>query len=204
MANWKSIIKKVKNSPKTRKVATKVGKDIFETEKAILLKEFVFHPVSEEIQAGPDAENTSGTLGGYGNLFSFIGFSPGSNPVDEVLDLLRILTKFKGAKPSRGFKNSLEISVSIPTLEDFKLSTPMPWESGRSWVLGIERGISGFGSYMYERTYGDINSRSGSAIQVKRPPRYDSPQRIRPGGFRNAKYMSDLVVKFYKRLKEKE
>ena len=39
-----------------------------------LLNEFETHPVTREIEGGPDATNTSGTLGGSGNLFSFLGF----------------------------------------------------------------------------------------------------------------------------------
>ena len=204
MANWKSIIRKVKSSPKTKKVATKIGKEVFEREKKILLENFVSHPVSEEIQAGPNAYNESGTLNGYGNLFSFIGFSPGSRPVEEVLHLLKMLTKFKKVKTNRGIKNSLEIIISIPTMEDFKASTPMPWESGKSWVLGIERGISGFGSYMYEKSYNNKGSRSGAGVQAKKAPRHDVLQKIRPGNFKNVKYMSDLIRKFYERLRKQE
>ena len=30
-------------------------------------------------------------------------------------------------------------------------ATPLPFESGRSWLYGIETGISGFGNYMYKK-----------------------------------------------------
>ena len=39
-----------------------------------MLREFDSHPVTTEISSGPKAGNTSNTLSGRGNLFSFIGF----------------------------------------------------------------------------------------------------------------------------------
>ena len=42
----------------------------------------------------------------------------------------------------------------------------MPWAKGRSWVRGVEYGMSGIGQYMYSNK--DFSqSRSGSAIQNK-------------------------------------
>ena len=192
---------KVKNSPKIMRVAKQKSQAIFKQAKEAFIQDFESHPVSVEIQQGPSAENISGTLGGYGNLFTFIGFDQKSNPVQNVSHLIKLITKFKTIRPSKN-KNSLEIIVSVPTLEDFGASTPLPWESGRSWVIGIERGISGFGSYMYEKRHGQEYSRSGAAFQAKIPPKYEAPQKIRPGGFRNVKYMSELILKFHRRLKE--
>ena len=52
-----------------------------------LLKSFEKHPVTAEIQGGAGASNLSDTLGGTGNLFTYIGFSVGAKP----LAILRIL-----------------------------------------------------------------------------------------------------------------
>jgi len=52
-----------------------------------LLKSFEKHPVTAEIAGGASASNLSGTLGGTGNLFTYIGFSSGDKP----LSILRIL-----------------------------------------------------------------------------------------------------------------
>ena len=46
----------------------------FERIKRETINEFLRHPVTKEIEAGPTAQNISGTLDGYGNLFSYIGF----------------------------------------------------------------------------------------------------------------------------------
>ena len=42
--------------------------------KGVAMKEFDRHPITRELQQGPSSTNLSGTLGGTGNLFSFIGF----------------------------------------------------------------------------------------------------------------------------------
>ena len=53
-----------------------------------MIKDFSSHAVSAEIEGGPTASNLSGTLGGYGNLFSFIGFSQGEDPLSAIKDML--------------------------------------------------------------------------------------------------------------------
>ena len=52
----------------------------FEKVKSEMIEEFLDHKVTQEIIAGPTADNISGTLGGYGNLFSYIGFNEGDEP----------------------------------------------------------------------------------------------------------------------------
>ena len=53
------------------------------------LKNFEGHPVTQEIAGGPNATNISGTLGGIGNLLSYIGFQSGDKPLDVVRTLLQ-------------------------------------------------------------------------------------------------------------------
>ena len=53
-----------------------------------MIQEFLNHNVTKEINLGPNAENISGTLSGYGNLFSFIGFEKGDDPIKPILDIL--------------------------------------------------------------------------------------------------------------------
>ena len=49
-----------------------------------LVKNFLTNKITIELKAGPTASNTSGILGGYGNLFSFIGFDAGTDPTDII------------------------------------------------------------------------------------------------------------------------
>jgi len=55
-----------------------------------MISEFLNHPITVEIKTGPYAENISGTLNGYGNLFSFIGFSDGDDPINPIEGLLNL------------------------------------------------------------------------------------------------------------------
>ena len=50
------------------------------------------------------------------------------------------------------FKNiKISFPVSGPTLNEIESVTPMPFEGGRSWTTGIEKGISGFSYYIFKK-----------------------------------------------------
>jgi hypothetical protein len=158
-----------------------------------LERAFNAHEVTEEIEGGPGANNSSGTLiGSDGNLFTFIGFYDGDNPVSPVRQYLRSkgavykTSKFVKLSTKEGMYN---FRVNAPTMKDIEGLTPMPWESGRSWVKGVERGISGVGNYMYKQT---AASRSGGAIQIKGKL---------GGSFKRVKYMSALLNNYAKNLR---
>ena len=190
MANLKSISKKIKNSPKTIKKVREVAELKLKKEKQRLLVAFESHPVTREIMSGPDSANLSGTLAGYGNLFSFIGFSQSSNPVSPVRRMLSQMTRIKEIRKAAGNNTRMNIRIQMPSIEDFRDVAPMPWEPGRSWVEGIERGISGFSYYINSSR---PSSRSGKGIQADK--------QIRVMSFKNIKYMSEMIREFTKNLK---
>ena len=49
-----------------------------------ILELFNNHPITKEIDSGNQATNLSNTLGGVGNLFTYIGFEEGSKPTDII------------------------------------------------------------------------------------------------------------------------
>lgn len=146
-----------------KKVEAMVLKE-FEVIKKAMIQEFEMHPVTIEIDSGPNSSNTSGTLGGYGNLFTFIGFEDGENPLRQVRARLKetILRK-------TSYKNGVfDFITTEPTKEELYSMTPLPWISGqRSWMDGIETGLSGLGFYLYKEGKSISKSRSGPAIQLK-------------------------------------
>jgi len=149
------------------------------------------HPVSKELDSGPDGENISSTLDGKENLFAFIGFDSEDKPIDDLTNLIKDNT-FLDKKSTFDRKTfELKFNVFTPSLDEIKSSTPLPFERGRSWVKGVEDGISGFGYYVYGLVF--PTSRSGRGIQSK--------NKVRVAAYRPVKYMTELYGKFIKNLK---
>lgn len=184
--NKKAIETAIFTSRSVKKRVRDIVEKEVEKEKALFRTNFESHPVTQELDGGENASNESGTLGGYGNLFSFLGFSRGANPTAPVKFLIQKITLGQNIQTSN---NSFKFKINIPSKEDFGAVTRLPWEGGRSWLLDIERGISGLGAYLYGRFN---NSRSGSGIQSK----YNYSGR----SFRNVKYFSEMYNKFLQRL----
>ena len=153
------------------------------------INEFNQHPVTAEIEAGPRAENLSGTLGGYGNLYSYIGFNQGSSPVDTLRDFLT--SRPKVFKTSRFVKSQssaeFRFRVQLPTFAEMEALSPSPYE-GRSWIKGVERGISGLGYYLHSGSGQLAGSRSGFGLQTE--------NRLRAMTFKPVRYMTSILGKF--------
>ena len=172
-----------------RKNFEKEIKDKFKKIKNELIKEFLSDPVTIEILQGARGSNISGTLGGVSNLFAFIGFDSGEQPISPILQSLEnIQITYNKEIRKRGI--GVEFDVSIPTAQDIFAITPLPWASGRSWAEGIERGLSGLG-YLLRKDGG----RSGAAVQSR-------VNKIRSGRFQNRPYISALIKKYTKRFED--
>ena len=168
-----------------RKDFNDIIQDKFNTIKNQLIQEFLSHEVTKEIKAGPNASNTSGTLNGKGNLFSFIGFNEGDDPIQDILNILEsIEVKFIKDIPSGN-----QFIINFPESNEIFAATPMPWASGRSWAKGIESGISGLGYYLLQKS---SKSRSGEALQTS--------VNLNGTRFKNTKYISALLAKYKKQL----
>jgi hypothetical protein len=155
------------------------------------INEIQDHPVSKELNSGPDGENISNTLNGKENLFAFIGFDSQDEPVNDLTNLIKQNT-FLDKKSIFDRKTfQLKFNVFTPSLDEIKSQTPLPFERGRSWVKGVEDGISGFGYYVYGLVF--PSSRSGRGIQSK--------NKVRVAAYRPVRYMTELYTKFIKNLK---
>jgi len=167
-----SVIRSI-NSQLQREIGAKVEAIVikeFEAIKRQMIDEFENHLITREIEAGESSSNISGTLSGYGNLFTFIGFQEGDSPLSEVRRRLEATsirkTSYRAGK--------WEFITTEPTKEELFSMTPLPWASGRSWIDGIETGLSGLGYYLYIRGKDLKGSRSGPAIQLKGGKKSDS------------------------------
>ena len=179
-----------KRVPKAvRKKFEREARKKFKEIKQEMVKDFLSHPITLEIMEGPSATNISGTLGGVSNLFAFIGFDQGDQPILPILTLLEgvDLTYHKEVK-NKGI--GVSFNVSLPDVETIFSITPLPWATGRSWAEGIERGLSGLG-YLLIKNAG----RSGVAVQSR-------VNKVRGGRFQNRPYISALIKKYKKRFEE--
>ncbi len=172
-----------------RRDLEKEAKRKFKRIKAEMIKEFLSHPVTQEILEGPNAPNISGTLSGVTNLFAFIGFNAGEQPITPILERLQTSNIIYNKEyKEKGI--GVRFNVFFPTAEDIFAITPLPWATGRSWAEGIERGISGLG-YLVKKSGG----RSGAAVQSR-------VNKVRGGGFQNIPYISSFINKYKKRFEE--
>lgn len=154
-----------------------------------LVKNFKVNKITVELKAGPTASNVSGVLGGYGNLFSFIGFDAGADPTEVIERIFEQKIQFNVRRIGKSGK--YKISFFIPTTEEIYGLTPMPWASGSSWVDGIEKGMSNVGSYLYSsRGFGQ--SRAGTGLQAK--------NKSSGVTFRNTPYITKLLNNFKRTL----
>ena len=166
-----------------------VEKD-FRKLKRRMIAEFLENPITMEIMAGPSSPNLSGSLDGVTNLFAFIGFDQGEDPIAPILARLEEThIQFSKLITASSSKMGMEFKITLPTAEEIFAITPLPWASGRSWAQGIERGLSGLG-YLLRKNEG----RSGAAIQ--------SRVKVRGGKFKNTAYISAFINKYRKKFQE--
>lgn len=185
--NFSSIRAKVLASNKLQKQADAFVQKKIEKAKENFLENFDNHPVSQELKGKSSSKNISNTLGGNGNLFTFIGFEKGSDPIEELRAIIINQFNFKRNKSAK----NIEYKISYPTIEKVREKTPMPWENGRSWVEGIEKGISGLSYYLFKKSQ---RSRSGNGLQTK--------NEINSASFNRTKFLSELIDKFRKDIKK--
>jgi len=172
----------LRKSPEYIAGVKKIVYQEFEKARLKLIAEFNRHPVTREIEGGPNASNLSDTLGGYGNLFSFIGFEVNSKPTNAIRSKLNDARLANVNFDRRGLFNVVAL---YPQPEEIFRVTPLPWAEGRSWAEGIEKGLSGFGMYLNKSYDG---SKSGKGLQ--------SDSKVRSGKFRNTSYISKLIRDF--------
>ena len=149
--NRKSFGKKFTNmldNSKFKMVAWNKMDRIVDNAKHKMIEQFNHSVITKEIEAGATSENISETLGGYGNLYSFIGFdSSKPNPIIKLRELLRTATHLNQTKR---IGDNWYFRVTTPTQHEINEATPMEWEGGNGWAEGIEHGISGLSFYMYK------------------------------------------------------
>jgi len=125
--DYRKIMQDLQADKEYQKEVHRIVEKEFNKIKNQYLQEFLNHPITQEIKGGIDATNTSGTLAGITNLYSFIGFDEGSDPIKPIEDLLeksnyRIIFNNKALDST--------IIFDIPTSAQIFEINPMPWAVG--------------------------------------------------------------------------
>lgn len=161
-----------------------------------MLAEFDNHPVTKEIEAGPDpsVKSISGSLS-EGNLFSFLGFNFGDNPTREVRNVLeddvRLATGVR--RESDSSKARFRFSLRIPNQRINEVAK-LPWQAGKSWVNAVQQGLSGFNHYLWKKFIG-AKSRSFYGIQT------DGTVKNREESSKPVEYINQIFDRMVERLK---
>ena len=164
-ASLMSELSNTENSKSMRTLLEQTVEARVEKSKKEMANDFANHPVTKELDNGPSSSNISNTLGGYGNLFSFIGFNSQEQPVTQIKNELQKPVKIKARKSI--FSNGrFKVETNIPTQESLEDSGKIPWSTGLSWIKGIEEGISGLGFFIFKKD-GGLSSRSKTGVQTK-------------------------------------
>lgn len=189
--------------PGLRNAINEFEQEVFFFAKANLITEIGKTKVAAELNEAEDAHNTTNTLRNtnedQGNLFSFIGFDSGSDPVGDLTDMLEDKIQFSPANeifPST--KNLLRIyfTPQLPSEEDYVTAAPFRWLVGRSWALDIEKSISGINSYLFRRGKIMAASHSGPAVQAKNK-KTGELQILNPNAsFKGIKFLTPIFRKF--------
>ena len=157
-----------------------------------LLNDFDQHVVTQEVQGGASSSNNSNTLGGYGNLFTFIGFDSSADPISPLRSLLARSIEIRSLRKKTN-ELSFVLKFSVPTKEQIAAVTPSPW-STESWVNAVERGMSGLGKYLYSNDSNRFKtSRSRGGIEAQFDVR--SAQSSRP-----IDYMTGILKRMLKNI----
>jgi len=205
--NLDSIVAKLSKATKVKQAAFIAAKRQVSMSTEKMLKDFDSHKVTKEIEDGESTNNSSNLLYGYGNLFSFIGFNEGDDPIGLVRNILRN-TKLMNKSATNGSpygkgKILFRYLVKIPSLQELYEKTEYPGETrSGSWLEGIESGLYGLRSYLYndDGSFEEYGSRSGTGLQAKAGQKVVI---IRKGEARSIKYITQILKDFARSLNKR-
>ena len=187
----RELVATTRNRNITGKLVGEFVEDAINDARVDFLVDLSNHKVSKEIEAGPSAKNSTGSLGGIGNLFSFIGFKREDTPIAFLKNLFSAKAGVRKIKLESISRGRFIITTNIPSKEEVFEKTPLEWEKGRSWLDAVEKGMSGLGQYRFGIPREEMwKSRSRHALQGK--------EELRSGNYRRMDYFSKLYNKFLK------
>ena len=196
----RELVATPRNKKASMRIVTEAVEEVINEARVDFLVELENHEVSKEISAGPTANNTTGSLGGVGNLFSFIGFKAGEKPIEYLKSFFLKKSGVTKVTLQSATRGRFIVNTNIPSKEEIFERTSLHWDVGRSWLDGIEKGLSGLGQYKFglDRLE-SYRSRSKTGLQLKPT----SEVKLRSGKFKRMSYFTELYNRYLKRLVSK-
>ena len=202
-------LKALKTNKRALNFAFDKALDRFGDLKEKMLEEFDEHPITQELIEGSNdplgAENISNTLHGRGNLFTFIGFQRGTNPVEGVREISDNFTTLRKAPDVSDTDTGIRFKfpISVPSRDELEDATPMPWGTAKSWFFRVEKGgIRGLNYYIYWKMIDNEEvSRSGAGTMAKTR---DGKRlvKLRDLEFQPMPYFTPILKKFIEKAKK--
>lgn len=174
--------------------AKTMARDAFNRWHDALLEEFDTHPVTVELKTAAEGdassvENISGTTGGLGNLYGYLGFWEDEDPTEQLRGLLeKIKLDYRGLTATKDF----HFAYNIPTLAAvYKASMLTAWgTSAGSWVDVVENGKQfGQGGAGISHYVPGSKGRSGAGVQI-------TPTYAESASFQKTDYILSMLRKF--------
>lgn len=191
--------KKLFNTNQFKGLAQGIAQRRVNVAQGSMVNAFEEHAVTREMEGGADYAGPSVVK--YfrsdvkANLYSFVGFPKGTNPVE----LLRKLLKFPiQVKLQTRIQGTYYFAVLSPSSEDIEKATPLPddyYSGDFSWARAVEEGDGaslGIGQFLAIRVSA---SRSGGGIQVEDMSPQDSEIEATP-------YISAILEAFRVKLEQ--
>lgn len=187
IAQFRKEILSTLDKNKIDKEAYNFAKSRFQERKEELIHAFKEDDITKEILSGPDGGDRTGATRGVGSLYGFIGFEPGQAE-EDIQNIEQVLETEVSLRPTtRIDRNNLRwtFGVYVPAQSTLFAATPMPWETGLSWLRSLElAGFSNLNHYIYKVGYG----RSKGGLQIK--------HEYRPIAFTPIPYVFNLLENF--------
>lgn len=175
---FQDVFRKI--TPEERKFCEKFFKDM----KKRMMRDIMKHKVTQELM---NHTTPSKIIKTRGSLFGFLGLVEGFDPIDEIVNRIDEIMKFKISR--RLIKGGVKLTVTFPSVKDFRDPTfQLPWEGGTGLVDGIENGVSGLNNYIKTNKNSLAYSRSEEGIQVK--------MKVRNAKFEGTPWLSDIFKKY--------
>ncbi len=137
----------------------------FRTLRQDLINSIVNSDIGQELA---NHTTPSKILGTKGSLFGFLGLFAGTEPIQNIIDIINDKMTYKISR--RLVKGGVKITVKVPDLKDFRTEELIPiWSGGHSVVEMIEKGASGLSKSLKHYIKSSSNrSVSGEGLQAKR------------------------------------